>query len=107
MAKIKYDRIPPDAIIDIQVSGTFYRGIVDLLTMLSNTVPLEEFKAILEKLKSNNPAESMIEFNVNILMSLIYEIEKKAKSQNKTKEEEVEIPDEKLTDSSQIPSPQV
>ncbi len=105
MAKIKYDTIPPDAIIDIQISGTFYRGMVDLLTMLSNTVPLEEFKAILEKLKSNNPAESQLEFSVNILMSLIYEVEKKAKAQNKTKQEEMEVPDEPIGNLSQ-PSPQ-
>jgi len=97
MAKIKYDTIPKEAIIDIQISGLFYRGIVDLLTALGNTVPIEDFKKMLEKLKKNEPAETHLEFNVNILMSLIYEIETKARAQNKTKQEEIEIPDEPVT----------
>jgi hypothetical protein len=52
---------------------------------------------MLEKLKKNEPAETHLEFNVNILMSLIYEIETKARAQNKTKQEEIEIPDEPVT----------
>jgi hypothetical protein len=94
MTKIKYDTIPKDVIIDIQISGTFYRGLTDLLTMLGESVPLDDFKKILEKLKANNPAESMLEFNVFMIMSLVYEIEKKAKEQNKTKQEEIDVPEE-------------
>lgn len=97
MAKITYDTIKPDAIIDIQISGTFYRRMVDLLTMLGESVPLEDFKKVLDKLKANNPAEDMFEFNVHTLMSLIYEVEKQAKAQNKTSTAEMEVPDEPVT----------
>ena len=49
----------------------------------------------------------MFELNVHTIMSLIYEVEKQSKIQNKTSETEIDVEDEKLTDSSQIPSPQV
>lgn len=94
MAKITYDTIKPDALIDIQISGTFYRRMVDLLTMIGESVPLEDFKKVLEKLKANNPAEDMFEFNVHTLISLIYEVEKQAKAQGKTTLAEMEVPDE-------------
>jgi hypothetical protein len=107
MAKIKYDTIKPDVLIDIQISGYFYRRMVDLLTMLSESVLLEDFKKVLEKLKDNNPAADMFELNVHTIMSLIYEVEKQSKIQNKTSETEIDVEDEIPTDSSQTPSPQV
>ena len=94
MAKIKFDTIPTDALVDIQISGAFYRRMVDLITMLGESVPLEEFKAILERLKDNNPAADTFEFNVHTVICLIYEVEKQAKAQNKTVVSEVEVPDE-------------
>ena len=94
MAKIKFDTIPADALIDIQISGAFYRRMVDLITMLGESVPLADFKAILERLKDNNPATDMFEFNVHTVICLVYEVEKQAKAQNKTVISEVEIPDE-------------
>jgi len=98
MAKIKFDTIPTDALIDIQISGSFYRRMVDLITMLGESVPLEEFKAILERLKDNNPAADMFEFNVHTVICLIYEVEKQAKAQNKTVVSELDIPDEEVSD---------
>jgi hypothetical protein len=94
MDKIKYKTIPPDVLIDIKISGAFYRRMVDLLTLLGESIPLEEFKALLVKLKDNKPVESSLEFSVQTLLTLIFEVEKEAVSQNKTKEEEVEIPAE-------------
>ena len=98
MAKIKFDTIPTDALVDIQISGAFYRRMVDLITMLGESVPLEEFKAILERLKDNNPAADMFEFNVHTVICLIYEVEKQAKAQNKTVVSELDIPDEEVSD---------
>jgi len=86
MAKIEFDTIPPDALIDIKISGAFYRRMVELITMMGESVPLEEFKAIMERLKGNNPASDMFEFNVHTIICLIYEVEKGAKEQNKTEE---------------------
>lgn len=94
MAKIKYDTIPSDVLVDIQVSGTFYRRLVELISMLGESVPLAEFKEVLERLKENKPAKDMFELNVHLLISIIYEIEKQAKAQNKCKQEEMEVPDE-------------
>lgn len=94
MAKIKYPTIPNDAIIDIQVSGSFYRRLVDLITELGNSKPIDEFKAVLERLKTTEGAKDAYELNVHLVMMLIYEIEKKAFEQKKTKEEEIEVPDE-------------
>ena len=86
---IKYESIPYDALIDIQFSGSFYKQLVDLLTALGDSVPLEEFKAVLEKLKTNDPPKSIFELNVHSLVSIIYEIEVQAQKQKKTKQHEV------------------
>lgn len=96
MAKIKYQALPKDAVVDIQISGTFYMRMVDLLSALGESVGIDEFKKVLQKLKDNNPAESLFEFNVHTLMSLIYEVEKQAIAQNKCKIEEMEVPDDAI-----------
>ena len=97
MAKIKYQTIPPDAIIDIQVSGSFYRRLVEILTALGNGMPIEDFKKVLEKLKTTEPPANLHELNIHLNMMLIYEIEQQAVKQNKTKEAELEVPDEEKT----------
>jgi len=106
MEKIKYKTIPPDVLIDIKISGAFYRRMVDLLTMLGESVPLEEFRALLIKLEDKKPIESTLEFNVQTILTLIFEVEKAAVDQEKTKEAEIEVPAEPVTGSSHSPSPQ-
>ncbi len=96
MAKVKFQTIPNDALIDIQVSGSFYKRVVELLTALGNSMKLDEFKAVLEKLKTNDPPANLHEMNIHVNMMLVYEIEQQAVKQGKTKEEEYEIPDEEL-----------
>ncbi len=96
MAKVKFQTIPNDALIDIQVSGSFYKRVVELLTALGNSMKLDEFKAVLEKLKTNDPPANLHEMNIHVNMMLVYEIEQQAVKQGKTKEEEHEIPDEEL-----------
>jgi hypothetical protein len=95
MAKVKYKTIKPETIVDIQVSGSFYRRLVELLTALGNGMKPEEFKAVLEKLKTNQPPASLHELNIHINMMLIYEIEQQAVKQNKCVDAEIEVPDEK------------
>ena len=97
MAKIQYKTIPADAIIDIQVSGSFYRRLVEILTALGNGMPIEDFKKVLEKLKGNEPPANIHELNIHLNMMLIYEIEQQAVKQNKTTEAELEVPDEEKT----------
>lgn len=87
---IKYKTIPHDVLVDIKVSGAFYRKLVDLLTALGESVPLDEFKEVLERLKTDDPPKTTFELNVHCLISLIYELETKAVEQNKTKDIEID-----------------
>lgn len=101
MEKIKYDTIPSDVLIDIQVSGSFYKKLVNLLTSLGESVPPEEFKAVLEKLKTDEPVKNIFELNVHVLISIIYELEKRAVEQKKTKEVEIDAEPTKDVDPTQ------
>ena len=91
---MKYETLPNEAIVDIKVSGSFYLRLVSLLNSLGESVPLEEFKDVLEKIKEDKPADSLFEFNVHTILMMIYEIESEAIKQKKTKEEEIDVPDE-------------
>lgn len=101
MEKIKYDTIPSDVLIDIQVSGSFYKKLVNLLTALGESVPPEEFKAALEKLKTDEPVKNIFELNVHVLISIIYELEKRAVEQKKIKEVEIDAEPTKDVDPTQ------
>lgn len=92
MSKINYKGVDPEAIIDIQVSGFFYKQIVNALLALGDTRKPEEFKEALESLKTDKPAKDAFEICVRTLTSLIYEIETKAQAQDKLKEFEVDAP---------------
>jgi len=93
MPKIKYSTIQPDALVEIKISGAFYTRMVDLLTKLGESIPLTEFTALLVKLKENKPVESTLEFNIQTLLILIFEVEKEAVKQNQTKEAEIDVPE--------------
>lgn len=83
MEKIKYQSIPFDALIDIKVSGTYYRKVIDLLTQHSETVSQDEFIKIVTKVKDNEPYTTLLEMTIHTLISLIYEIEHSAIEQKK------------------------
>jgi hypothetical protein len=97
MSKVKYTGIDPDAIIDIQVSGHFYKQIVNSILTLGDTKTPEEFKKALEVIKEDTPAKDYFELTVRTLTALIFEIETKAKAQDKVKEYEIEVPEEKTS----------
>ena len=86
---IKYKTLPFDALIDVQISGTFYKKLVDLLSALADSVTAEEFQAVVEKLKTDDAPKDIFEINVHLILALIFEIETKAVAQNKIKEIEV------------------
>lgn len=104
MAKITYSTIPDDALVDIKVSGSFHKRLVELLATLGESVALDEWKAVLERIKTNDPAKDLFEFNVHTILMLIYEVEVEAQKQGKITTAEVDDPD--ATDSSPQPSPQ-
>jgi hypothetical protein len=87
---IKYKTLPFDALVDIQVSGAFYKKLVDLLSALAESVPVEEFQAVLEKVKTDDAPKDIFEVNIQLLLALIYEIENKGVAQNKVKEIEID-----------------
>jgi hydroxypyruvate isomerase len=86
---IKYKTLPFDALIDVQISGTFYKKLVDLLSALADSVTAEEFQAVVEKLKTDDVPKDIFEINVHLILALIFEIETKAVAQNKVKEVEI------------------
>jgi hypothetical protein len=86
---IKYKTLPFDALIDVQISGTFYKKLVDLLSALADSVTAEEFQAVVEKLKTDDAPKDIFEINVHLILALIFEIETKAVAQNKVKEVEI------------------
>jgi len=98
MAKITYPTIPNEALVDIQVSGAFYKDLLGLQISLSETVTLEQYKKVLEELKNDKPPESVFSNTVQIVMAMIYEIEVKAKAQDKIKIIEID-PDENIVPS--------
>lgn len=104
MAKITYSTIPDDALVDIKVSGSFHKRLVELLAALGESVPLDEFKTILERIKENKPADTLFELNVHTILMLIYEVEVEAKKQGKISTAEVDDPE--TTDNSPQPNPQ-
>jgi tRNA nucleotidyltransferase/poly(A) polymerase len=93
MAKKLVKGIPLESIIKIEVSGHFYLRIQQMLVHMSAEKTKEEFVKILEKLKSNEKTDSLYEYNLFTILSLIHEIEKQAEAQNKLEDKEVDIPE--------------
>ncbi len=85
MEKIKYDTIPQDALISIEISGSFYQKLTGLLFHLGSSVSNEEFAKVIANIKEDKPVESVFQLNIEIILALIYEVETNAKKQNKIK----------------------
>lgn len=88
--KIKYKALPHDALVDIKISGFFYKRLITLYTLLGQSVPQEDFAKVMDKIKTDTPADSVYELNIHTLMSIIFEIEKSAVEQGKIKEIEID-----------------
>ncbi len=94
MEKIKLKTIQDSAIIDIQVSGAFYKVLRNTCLGLAQESPLEDYRKLLDNFKNQKPAENLQDQNMYNLLILLYEIETSAEKQNKTVEEEYELPSE-------------
>lgn len=77
--------IPQDAIIDIQVNGSFYYRVTQLLMSLLDNQEPERVKEIFERINNNNVQE-ILEANVETIAVLMNEIERCAKDQGKIQE---------------------
>ena len=79
----KIEVIPTDAQIDITVGGGLYARLSQLITDYGSQKPLDEFNKILERLKTEKPQDAF-EYHLITMISLVIEIEEKAKAQGKT-----------------------
>lgn len=93
MAKINVPTIPHDALIKLEVSGTFYRKITEIFIGFSETIKQEDFKAIMEGLKNNEKPKDITTAQIQLLAMFIHDIEVKAQEQGLVKMQEVEVPD--------------
>lgn len=94
MAKVKYPTIPEDVVINLKISGGFYRDLGALLLSLSKELTQEEYAQCIAKLKTGKQADNLKEANIMLVTALVFSIEHTAKEQGLTKEVEVDVPDE-------------
>lgn len=92
--KFKVKTIPFEAKINIQIPGSFYARLQQLVVHYSNSKPYSELLAAMQALAKNEQAKSEFEYHIQTLTILIWEIENAAKEQNLLKDEEIEIPEE-------------
>ncbi len=84
----KVSVMPDDVLMDVKVSGTFYKRLQALFIYLSQKKDMKEFLILYAKMvKGGEPADEY-EFHLNTVLSLIVEIEKVAKDNNLVKEED-------------------
>lgn len=81
---IQLEAIQMDSIIDLQISGGFYKRLQDLMPYLSQKEGLDKFSAALVSIKAGEP-KTEFEYHLLTVMTLIFEIEKNAGIQKKLK----------------------
>lgn len=92
--KFNVKTIPFEAKINIQIPGSFYARLQQLVVHYGNSKPHSELLAAMQALAKNEQAKSEFEYHIQTLTILIWEIENAAKEQNLLKDEEIEIPEE-------------
>ena len=81
--------IPDDVLMDIKVSGTFYRRMQALFIYLAGKKDIKEFLILYTMMvKEKKEPSSEYEFHLHTVLSMIVEMEKVAKENNLTKEED-------------------
>ena len=94
MTKITFPVIPDEVLIDLRISGTFYKALSQTLLAYTQSLTDQEFTEIRQKLKDNGDATDLKQLTVMLLTSLVFSLEKSAEEQKLTKIVETEIPDE-------------
>ena len=84
----KIKTIPFDAKIDITVGGGLYARVSQFIQDWGSQKPIEEFTAILERLKTEEPKDAF-EYHLVTLLSIVIEIEEKATAQGKVVERDL------------------
>ena len=78
----KIEVFPLDAIVTIEISGSFYARLTQLLLDHVMTKDSKTLAAAYENLKSNEPKDAF-EYHLLTLSALVKEIENKVKAENK------------------------
>ena len=86
---VKYTYVPTDAMISIEVSGTYLKRCSGFLLQLSQFMGEEKLQAALKKLSGNDKPESIEELALFVILPLVDSIEKAAIKQNKTMDVEL------------------
>jgi hypothetical protein len=79
----KIDVIPYDTLVSVEVSGAYYARVQQLLMYIFKDKAADEVSKCMEELKSREPKD-IFEYQVITILSLMYEIEVKAREQKKT-----------------------
>lgn len=90
----KVDAIPFDVKVKLEIPGSFYARLQQLVVHYSSSRPNEELVQAMQNLAKKEPAKSEFEYHMQTLTILLWEIETAAKAQNCTKLEEIEINDD-------------
>ncbi len=89
----KVETIPFDASVKLDMPGSFYARLQQLLMSYSQLKSPEDLQKALKKLGTDEEPGDEVEYHLFTLTILIHEIEKRAKEQGLLKIEEIEIPD--------------
>lgn len=89
----KVETIPFDASVKMEIPGSFYARLQQLVVSYSSGKSLEEVQKAMKKLATNEDPADEFEYHLHTLMILVHTIEKEAKKQNLTKLEDLEIPE--------------
>jgi hypothetical protein len=94
MAKLTFPVSPDDILIELKVSGTFYKALSQTLLGYTQSLTDAEYIEIRQKIKDNKQASDLKQLTIMLLTSLVFSLEKSAEEQKLTKIVETEIPDD-------------
>jgi hypothetical protein len=85
----KIEIIPDDVIMDIKVSGTFYKRTQALFIYLSEKKDPKEFLLYYANIMKGGEPKTEYDFHIYTVLSLLLEMEKVAKEKGLTQEKEM------------------
>jgi len=82
--------MPDDALVDVKISGTYYKRLQALFIYLAQKKDVKEFLILYAKMVQGGDPIDEYEWHLHTVLSMIIEIEKVAKENNLLKEEDAE-----------------
>ena len=84
----KVSVMPDDALVNVKVSGTYYKRLQALFIYLAQKKDIKEFLLLYAKMVKGGDPIDEYEWHLHTVLSMIIEIEKVAKENNLVKEED-------------------